>query len=228
MGAVDLRRMIQLIGIVVAGLYTTLAVVVIAVFIRRVRRGWGRLEPVPYQPVPDVFAPEPVVATAASRGVGGAAVFWSAAHLAAVAVGIAFAVGALPARGMGELAAPFGLAGYVVLAAALTGLGGILLVRATALGRKLICWGQLLFVIAAMWLIAFLVAMPTHHNVPPQLRPYGYWFAGVLLVHAVLDGILGAAARRVGRAGEAKETDLSREERQLLRDWEQMDGGVAS
>jgi len=216
--------MVEALGIFVAVIYTTLGVLLVGLFIRRLRKGWAGFTPLPYEPVVDPYAPAPVVVNTAVRCVGFASIGWAVVHLCLVAVALVLSAGLLGKYELQQTAAPFALAAYVALAAVLAGSGGVLLKRGLAGGRRLISWGLLLFVIASLWMAAFALRLPSDSNVPPQVRPLGYPLAAVLGAHVIIDSVLGMLAQRVGKSAVGQFDQQALQDQQLLRQWDTQGG----
>ncbi len=214
----------SVLAIFVAAAFIILAMLALYLFIRRIQVGWRGFAQQGYEPIVDPYAPEAVAKSGAVYVVGVVAVAWALVHLLAVGYWAATGAG-LESYGLRRTAAAFGLGGYIVLAASLTGIGGVMLARAMANGRKLIAWGQFLFAGMTLWSIAFSLRIPSHRGVPEELRSVGYYLAGILAGHLIIDTIIGTAAQRAGKAARPKKTP-SLEDQQLLRQWDATQSGV--
>ncbi|MCK4275497.1 MAG: hypothetical protein KAX78_03220, partial [Phycisphaerae bacterium] len=116
----------SVLAIFVAVAYSILALLALYLFIRRIQVGWRRIALPGYEPIVDPYAPEAVVRTGAVCAVGGVPIAWALVHLSAVGYWAATGAG-LESYGLRRTAAAFALGGYIVLAASLTGMGGVML-----------------------------------------------------------------------------------------------------
>ena len=147
-------------------------------------------------PVPpiDPYPPVPVEPGPGTSVTGVAAIAWAALQVLAVAASLylAYRWGALsPAIGM--------MAGYAVLACALTLAGGALLLKLRPLGRKLLAWGMFLLAWMILLTVSGLLVIPDTEEIPALLREAMPWVVAGLLAHLAVDVALGIAAQRAGR-----------------------------
>lgn len=180
--------------IVVAALMVLLVMALVSLlrsFLLGIRAGKGAVPPTR---IVAVLRPEPVTVTPGVKVVAAAGVVWAGLHLAAVAVWAS----------TGELVTPtFStalVAVYVALAAALTGIGGILLLAARAIGRRVVAWGQFLLGVAAVLAIAIALMLPGYEDASVELRSWSGVLAACFAAHLVLDVVVGTAAQHAGKS----------------------------
>ncbi len=188
----DVLRMIVTLG--VFGVLGALVVLVIAkllkIHLRQLRHARSAE---PYIAIEDPSPAAPIIPTVGVTVVGALVVLWCVMHL--VVVGYWAVTGYLVPRRMTWISGGT----YACVAALISGVGGIKLLRCQRFGRKMIAWGHFLF--GAMGFLLFVAALtvPTNPESPEALRGIGYWLASLFGVHVTVDVILGAAAQRVGR-----------------------------
>ena len=177
-----------------------LAVAAATVFLlARLLRGIRSGARLPYAPVPALSPAIPILRTWAVCLVGGAALIWSAGHLALVVYWLA------SGRWLNPTPGAMITAGYVAFAAALVLAGGALLLACRPFGRRLIAWGLIL-----LWLVAFFgliiaLLLPKYEDAPKRVRNLANVVAYVMGGHLVLDALLGMLAQKVGRPADFRE-----------------------
>ena len=172
----------------------------------------------------DPFAPAPVEPTRSSKVLALSAAAWADLHIVAVIVWLVTGFGI--ARNLGGV----GLAIYLLTAAILTGIGGLCLLYAKAIGRRFISWGQWLFTIAMLWLLAFALRMPSSEHVTDELRGMAGYILLALAGHLIIDVALGTAAQRVGRPAGWKPAleptlEPTPQQRHDMQEWAAAEGG---
>ena len=147
-----------------------------------------------FEPFVDFFPPEPVVRTPGMVVLGTTAVLWGAGH---VGVGAAWsATGMLVPR----VVEAWLIAGYLCIAATLTGVGGVLLLRSQAHGRTFVSWGQFLTVVLTFFGLAVTLMLPGVREIPREVRGAAWAIATGLGGYLAVTVAIGALAQHVGRA----------------------------
>jgi hypothetical protein len=173
-------------------------------FLQAIRYRGGGL---PFQPVVDLFPPEPVERTTWVLVVGLAAVVWSLTHLV---LALLWSVTGLWFERTGSAIVTVS---YFCFGAVLTGIGGAMLMGRFAYGRRMISWGQFLLAVAAFMGLAISLMIPHSRDLPPAWRVSAWPVAIAAGAYLVLGTAMGAAAQHVGRPRrqEAKETERAPE-----------------
>jgi len=117
-----------------------------------------------FEPFVDFFPPEPVVRTPGIVALGISAIVWGAGHVGAGAVWSATGlfVPRVPESWM--------VAGYLCIAASLTGMGGVMLLRSHPYGRTLVSWGQFLGAVLTFFGLAIALMLPGMREAPSEIR----------------------------------------------------------
>lgn len=162
-------------------------------FLRAIKYGAGRL---PYEPVVDLFPPAPVERTGWVIVIGLAAVVWSAGHLS---MAVVWSLTGLWVERTGSAAVA---ASYLCFGAALTGIGGGMLLGRVAYGRRMISWGQFLLCVAAFMGLAISLMLPNSRDVPEHWRAAAYGISIFAGAYLLVGTVVGAAAQHVGKPHE--------------------------
>jgi len=191
--------MTQALAIIIIAILTGLVLVALFSILRDFLRGTRvPAAPLKYVPFYDFFPPDPVAeVTGGVIVVGSAAAGWGLLHLAA---GLTWAIrGELLPRTVSVGVAAF----YCCFAAVLTGIGGVMLLRRRAYGRRMISWGQFLLAIVSFMGLAVALMARTNEDLSEWVRGASIYAAGGLLLYLALATLIGAAAQRVGRGPRA-------------------------
>jgi len=188
-----MRTIVAVLAIVVLGGAVLLAVfALLRGFLQSIRRR----KPLPYEPMPETMPLVPVVPTVGVSVTAVAAVVWCVIHVAAIlwwAIA-AFAFGRDIPQGLYT-----GLvATYVAVGSLLTGVGGLLLIRANAHGRRSVAWGEFL-----LGLFSFLGGVITmllwqDEETASSVRRLAPYLSVGCGLHVLIDALIGGAAQRVG------------------------------
>ncbi len=171
-----------------------LAVRYARLFARSIRRGAPGL---PYEPVPDPNPPAPVEPTAGVGTLGVLALVWAGAHFA-----VAF-WWARTGRYVERTVAAGAVVTYFVLAAVVTVIGAVMLLRRRPYGRRGIALGQFLFAIASLMGVAVALVIRGSEDVPLFWRERAIHLAVGFALHVIAATAIGTAAQYVGRPADA-------------------------
>ncbi len=154
-----------------------------------------RLKPGPKVAFIDFPPPAPVQPSKGVTQVGWSAAIWSALNLVAAFMWFATGFGL-----KGIMPQNYLLAAYVVVAALIGGVGGVLLLSCQAQGRRMISWGGFLF--AMITTLAFSFSLIEWSSPRTQLsqKSTAMWMALLSGGHLVIDTVIASAAQRVGVA----------------------------
>lgn len=155
-----------------------------------------------YVPVPDPYRPPPVLQTSNSLLVGMLAIVWGLGHLT-----LAYYLAVLGGGPGDEIArhvkidsaAFYMMALYIGVAAVLTSVGGYLLILQRSAGRWSIAWGLFLLAIMAFLGGLTMIIVAGLSSIPPALAAAAPFLAAAMVVHMLVDLVLGAAAQRVAK-----------------------------
>ena len=164
---------------------------------------FGRRAAGAFKPIVDPNPPAPVAATRWVWVVSWWGVLWSAGHLVAVAwwcVEGGWIAPSVPAAIS---------AAYVCWASTMTLIGSLMLRARRPYGRRMVSLGQFLFVLGGFIGLGHALAISASETVAASVRRLAPGLAAMWIGHLVVDAALGAAAQRVGRAGES--AGMSRE-----------------
>jgi hypothetical protein len=171
--------------------FVGLAVLAILTLFRGLRRAMI-VSPGQYVPIPQVNPPAPVTPSAWVEIVGYTSIVWAVMHWVLIALAI---VGRVVVFTIPITAT---VTSYVLVAAAITGVGGVMLIRRIAYGRRMISWGLVLLGILAFLGFALSLILRTWEDAPLISRQLATPMAVVLALHTLADTVIGAAAQRVG------------------------------
>jgi len=175
-----------------------LVVAVSVIMVRRFFRAVRGFRAEPYVPIIDPLEPAPVKLTGWLVAVSCAAVAWSVLHLLLVSIW------AMTGRWVAPTVPLILIAAYVTIAATMTGMGGVMLLRRRPYGRRMIAWGEMLFGYGLFMALVVTILLPGVKDV------LGEWVAAARIVgfvlagHVLVDGVIGTAAQYVGKAEAAE------------------------
>jgi len=155
--------------------------------------GMRGLRKVPYAGIVDPNPPAPVVRTGPQVFISSMAILWSLIHLAGSAVWLRWDDTYF------DLLARLLVSGYAVAAALITGLGGLMLMKLQAYGRRIISYGLMLFGIMAFLGGAFMLLIKAYEQTAVKLGRIALPLSLALAGHVILDVAIGSAAQHVGR-----------------------------
>lgn len=187
---------LAIIFLVLAGLVVLAALSLIRGIYRAARLAAEEEE---FEPFVDFFPPEPVVRTRGIVVAGVGAIVWGLGH---VGVG---AVWSATGWVVPRAAESWVVAVYVCIAASLTGVGGVMLLRSHAYGRTLVSWGQFLIAVVAFFGYAISLILPGFRDVSEEVRGAAGPLGVALAVYLDIAVILGTLAQRAGK-GEPDDT----------------------
>jgi len=145
------------------------------------------------EPKSDPFPPVPVARTTGVLVASAAAIGWALAHLAGVLFWATTAGLASP-RTEAVLAAC-----YVVVSAAITCSGGLMLGRCNPYGRRVISWGQFLMGLMSFMVGVIALLLPGQEDVEAHWRSAAPWLLLAAFIHLAIDTAIGSVAQHVGK-----------------------------
>jgi len=154
----------------------------------------------PYVPVVDPNPPGEVLRTPGLDRLAGAAIGWAVVHV--LVAGLCAASGWPLGRNLVVTA----LAGYLAVAAVLTGVGGGMLLAGRRYGRRAIALGQILLALAAIAGILCWPLMPNREEIPLAVRRAAPYITFGSALYLLLITALGVSAQHVGRKEEPGST----------------------
>ena len=163
--------------------------------IRRLRLRMKGVRWLPYEPVVDPHAPDPVEPSPWMGPVALASVLWAAASLTAATIWLAVSLAGLPSK----LPLAVSVAGGSVwIGAVLTVVGGVLVGRRDARGRTLATWGFFILGMVAFAACACLLMLTQYPRLAPGARRLAFYVAVGMAAHMMADALFGSANRRIG------------------------------
>ena len=185
---------------ILAGVLVLLALGALANLLRGFRQYLRYAKVRPVEPAVEVNPPEPVVKTVGLELVAWASIVWSVANLALLVVG------ALTLQDRPMLSSvPVQLAVmiYALVATALLGWGGVMLLKRMAYGRRTVAWGVALFGIISVFGIAICLFLRQFPDVSPEVYRLTIPVMVFLIVHTLIGSGIGVSAQHTGLAEES-------------------------
>ena len=153
----------------------------------------GRRPPGQYQPIVDRDPPPAVRQCASVVVVGYAGLLWAVGHLTAAALWC------VTGLGTGHSSTSAMVVVYFCSAAITTSIGSAMLLARQPYGRRIISFGQFLFVLGATMGAAICLMLPMIESLAKQTRDMAPLLTGIMLSHLAAGTLIGYAAQRVGR-----------------------------
>lgn len=154
---------------------------------------YGRRPPGEHQPIVDRDPPPAVRQCASIVVVGYAGLLWAAGHLTAA---VLWCVTGL---GTGRSSTSAMVVAYFASAAVTTAIGSAMLLARQPYGRRIISFGQFLFVLGATMGAGICLMLPMVDSLAKQTRDMAPLLTGIMLSHLAVGTLIGYAAQRVGR-----------------------------
>ena len=143
-------------------------------------------------PFIDFPPPDPLMVTSGVRSVGTFAMLW------AIVNALACVFWLLTNHVIPMTAETFMVAIYLLVASLYFCVGGLLLTAGVAQGRRMIAWGGFLYITIMILGLGFTLLMAAGPSVTEANRFAGQIGAVVVLLHLVIDAILGRKSQTVG------------------------------
>ena len=179
--------------------FVGLAVLAILSLFRGLRRTMI-LSPGKYVPIPQVNPPAPVAPSAWVEIVGYTSIVGAVMHCVLIALAL------VGKKVIFTVPITATVTSYVLIAALITGVGGVMLIRRIAYGRRMISWGLVLLGILAFLGFALSLILRNWEDAPLISRQLATPMAIVLALHTLADTVIGTAAQRVGLGQPSGET----------------------
>ncbi len=188
-------------------IFIVLIVLVVLAIVSVIRGAFRRpdvaTEGAPVKPFVDFPPPPEVQPSAGVARVGHVALAWAVLNLAGVIVYLATGMEMGDTFSTVPVVVRVTMVIYLLVAAVYAGLGGIFLLSARAVGRRLLSWSGFLF--TTLMSLLFAVSLLTwSRGVTLEAKRTAMYAAAGLLVHLLIDTILASSAQRVGLPPAAK------------------------
>ena len=154
---------------------------------------YSRGAPGEYEPIVDRDPPPAVRQCASVVVVGYAGLLWAVGHLTAAALWC------VTGLGTGHSSTSAMVVVYFCSAAITTSIGSAMLLARQPYGRRIISFGQFLFVLGATMGAAICLMLPMIDSLAKQTRDMAPLLTGIMLSHLAAGTLIGYAAQRVGR-----------------------------
>jgi hypothetical protein len=153
----------------------------------------------PYRPVPQLFPPVPVVKRPSAYIIGVIGIAWAVAHIVFAIIWLAtdswdYLLPHDPASGV--------VVSYAVVAGLLVGVGGLMMMAALAVARKLIAWGAFLGGVLSFFGAVMSLLLPRHYEASAELRENAMLLTLAFGAYFVVDLLIGWLGQRVARPAE--------------------------
>ncbi|MHC4562547.1 MAG: hypothetical protein ACYS8X_07220 [Planctomycetota bacterium] len=175
-----------------------LVVMAMVSVVRGFLRGVPRPKPSEFKPFIDFPPPPEVVATPGVRRLAWAAVVWATLNIGGLMAWAAWGFvpeGTEVAISVVQIVT---IVGYLFVAAALAGVGGLLLLACRADGRRMLAWSGFLFVTISMLGMGLALIYMRSDQSGVELRQQAKLAALAVAAHFIVDTALATMAQRVG------------------------------
>jgi hypothetical protein len=184
---------------ILAAMMVLLAIGVVVSLFRGLTRS-ARMHPTkPIIPILPVNPPELITErTIGVELVGWTSIVWSVAHLAILVI---WAVSLPDSILFNNQATTIMSMAYLFIAATITGIGGIMMLKLMAYGRRAIAWGLMLFGLMGIFGMALCLMLRDFEQGPfyQSMHQAAFPLVAALGIHVVANTLLGAIAQRVGK-----------------------------